>query len=117
MQNSGVRRLNSNTGMESVGNHALFSFLLSTMRKTFIFSVLAAIVAFTVGIQANKPSTTSYDTLLYKTELIKAYNAYNKATEELLDTLENQYDWVDGYDAYDYYEAKAGLDSLINLEK
>lgn len=89
------------------------------MKKTFIFSALAAIVAFTAGVQASKPSnlTNNYSTLLYKTELIKAYNAYNKATEELLDTLENQYDWTDGYDAYDYYESREKLDSLLRLEK
>ena len=45
--------------------------------------------------------------------LIEAYDAYNKATEELLDTLETQYNWVDAIDSYDYYESRAKLDSLL----
>ena len=44
--------------------------------------------------------------------LLSAYNSYNKATEDLLDTLDNQYDWVDAFDPQDYYESKAKLDSI-----
>lgn len=90
------------------------------MKKIFILSTLATIVVFAAGVHAGKPNNlqvANYNTLSYKIELIKAYRVYSKATEELLDTLEKQYNWVDGYDAYDYYEAKAKLDSLINLEK
>ena len=44
---------------------------------------------------------------------LEAYDAYNKATEELLDTLENQYNWVDAVDPYNYYNSRAKLDSLL----
>ena len=44
---------------------------------------------------------------------LEAYNAYNKATEELLNTLDNQYDWVDAFVPYDYYDSRAKLDSLL----
>lgn len=46
-------------------------------------------------------------------EYLEAYDAYNKATEELLDTLNNQYDWVDAFDPQEYYESREKLDSLI----
>ena len=90
------------------------------MKKSIILCSFAAIVAFVAGLKAGQPNdlqVANYHTLPYKVELIKAYKAYSQHTEALLDTLENQYDWVDGHDAYDYYEAKAELDSLINLEK
>lgn len=90
------------------------------MKKNTAFCSFAAIVAFAAGLKAGQPNdlqVANYNTLPYKIELIKAYREYYQRTEVLLDTLENQYDWVDGYDAYDYYEAKAKLDSLINLEK
>ena len=44
---------------------------------------------------------------------LEAYDAYSKATEELLDTLDNHYDWVDAIDPYDYYKSRAKLDSLL----
>ena len=86
------------------------------MKKTILLCPLAAVVAFVAGLKAGQPSdlqVTNYNTLKYKTELIKAYDAYNKATEELLDTLDSQYDWVDAFDPYDYYESRAKLDSLL----
>lgn len=45
--------------------------------------------------------------------LLSAYNSYNKATEDLLDTLNNEYDWVDAFDPQDYYESRAKLDSIL----
>ena len=86
------------------------------MKKTTLLCTLAAIVAFGAGFKAGQPNNlqvANYNTLKYKTELIKAYGAYNKATEELLDTLDNHYDWVDAFDPYDYYESRAKLDSLL----
>lgn len=50
-------------------------------------------------------------------EYLEAYDAYNKATEELLDTLNNQYDWVDAIDPCDYYDSRAKLDSLLEKSK
>ena len=44
--------------------------------------------------------------------LLSAYNSYNKATEDLLDTLDNEYDWVDAFDPQDYYELTSKLDSI-----
>nr|DAF36609.1 MAG TPA: hypothetical protein [Crassvirales sp.] len=86
------------------------------MKKTILLCSFAAIVAFVAGLKAGQPNdlqVANYSTLQHKTELIKAYDAYNKATEELLDTLDNQYDWVDAIDSYDYYESRAKLDSLL----
>lgn len=45
--------------------------------------------------------------------LLSAYNSYNKATEDLLDTLDNEYDWVDAFGPQDYYESRAKLDSIL----
>lgn len=45
--------------------------------------------------------------------LLSAYNSYNKATEDLLDTLDNEYDLVDAFDPQDYYESRAKLDSIL----
>ena len=45
--------------------------------------------------------------------LLNAYNSYNKATEDLLDSLNNEYNWVDAYDPQDYYESRAKLDSIL----
>ena len=86
------------------------------MRKSLVLCTLAAIVAFVAGLKAGQPNdlqVANYNTLQYKIELIKAYEVYNKATEELLDTLDNQYDWVDAFDPYGYYESRAKLDSLL----
>ena len=86
------------------------------MKKTILLCSLAAIVAFVAGLKSGQPNDlqiANYSTLQYKTKLIKAYDAYNKATEELLDTLDNHYDWVDAFDPYDYYESRAKLDSLL----
>ena len=86
------------------------------MKKTILLCSLAAIAAFVAGLKVGQPNdlqVANYNTLQYKTELIKAYDAYNKATEELLDTLDSQYDWVDAFDPYDYYESRAKLDSLF----
>ena len=86
------------------------------MRKSLVLCTLAAIVAFVAGLKAGQPNdlqVANYNTLQYKIELIKAYDAYNKATEELLDTLDNQYDWVDAFDPYEYYDSRAKLDSLL----
>lgn len=45
--------------------------------------------------------------------LLNAYDSYNKATEDLLDSLENQYNWVDAYDPQEYYTSRAKLDSIL----
>ena len=74
------------------------------MKKTILLCTFAAIVAFCAGFLVCQNTTN---------ELIDAYNAYNKAAEELLDTLDNHYDWVDAFDPYDYYESRAKLDSLL----
>ena len=86
------------------------------MKKTILLCSLAAIAAFVAGLKVGQPNdlqVANYNTLQYKTELIKAYDAYNKATEELLDTLDSQYDWVDAFDPYDYYDSRTKLDSLL----
>ena len=45
--------------------------------------------------------------------LLNAYDSYNKATEDLLDSLDNQYNWVDAFDPQDYYASRAKLDSIL----
>ena len=78
------------------------------MKKSIILCILFIMMGMIVGFVAGHSVATS--------ELVKyleAYDAYNKATEELLDTLNNQYDWVDAFDPYDYYESRAKLDSLL----
>lgn len=78
------------------------------MRKSLVLCTLAAIVAFCVGFLVCQNTTVRKNN-----ELIDAYDAYNKHTEELLDTLDAQYDWVDAFDPYDYYESRAKLDSIL----
>lgn len=45
--------------------------------------------------------------------LLNAYDSYNKATEDLLNSLNNEYNWVDAYDPQDYYDSRAKLDSIL----
>ena len=78
------------------------------MKKTFFLCSLATIVAFGAGFGVCQNTTVKQ-----QSKLIEAYDAYNKATEELLDTLDNQCDWVDAFDPYDYYDSRAKLDSLL----
>lgn len=47
-----------------------------------------------------------------KSETIRAYEAYYKHTEALLDSLDNRYNWVDALDPMGYYDTKAKLDTL-----
>ena len=78
------------------------------MKKILIICILSIILGMIVGFVAGHSVATS--------ELVKyleAYDAYNKATEELLDTLDNQYDWVDAFDPCNYYDSRAKLDSLL----
>lgn len=78
------------------------------MRKSLVLCTLAAIVAFCAGFMVCQNTTVKQ-----QSNLIEAYNAYNKHTEELLDTLEKYDNWVDRFDPYDYYESRAKLDSLL----
>ena len=78
------------------------------MKKIILLCSFAAIVAFVAGFMVCQNTTVRY-----QSNLIKAYDAYNKHTEELLDTLEKYDNWVDRFDPYEYYESKAKLDSLI----
>ena len=78
------------------------------MKKILIICILSIILGIIAGFVAGHSVATS--------ELVKyleAYDAYNKATEELLDTLDNQYDWVDAFDPCNYYDSRAKLDSLL----
>lgn len=78
------------------------------MRKSLVLCTLAAIVAFCAGFMVCQNTTVKQ-----QSNLIEAYDAYNKHTEELLDTLEKYDNWVDRFDPYYYYESRAKLDSLI----
>lgn len=82
------------------------------MKKTICLCSFAAIVAFVAGFMVCQNTTVKQ-----QSNLIKAYDAYNKHTEELLDTLELEYNWVDALDPYSYYESKAKLDSLLYTNK
>lgn len=78
------------------------------MKKTFFLCSLVAMVAFVAGFMVCQNTTVKQ-----QSKLIEAYDAYNKATEELLDTLNSEYDWVDAFDPQEYYESREKLDSLI----
>lgn len=78
------------------------------MKNTFTICILSIILGMIVGFVAGHSVATS-ESVKY----LEAYDAYNKATEELLDTLDNQYDWVDAFDPQEYYESREKLDSLI----
>ena len=81
------------------------------MKKTLIICILSIILGMIAGFVAGHSVATSK-----LVKYLEAYDAYNKATEELLDTLDNQYDWVDAFDPYDYYDSRAKLDSLLYKE-
>ena len=78
------------------------------MKKTLIIYILSIILGMIVGFVAGHSVATS-ESVKY----LEVYDAYNKATEELLDTLDSQYNWVDAIDSYDYYDSRAKLDSLL----
>ena len=78
------------------------------MKKTLIIYILSIILGIIAGFVAGHSVATS-ESVKY----LEAYDTYNKATEELLDTLDNQYDWVDAFDPCDYYDSRAKLDSLL----
>ena len=78
------------------------------MKKTLIICILSIILGMIAGFVAGHSVATS-ESVKY----LEAYDAYNKATEELLDTLENQYNWVDAIDPCDYYDSRSNLDSLL----
>ena len=81
------------------------------MKKTLTICILSIILGMIAGFVAGHSIATSESV-----EYLEAYGAYNKATEELLDTLDNQYDWVDTFFFYDYYDSRAKLDSLLYKE-
>lgn len=78
------------------------------MRKSLVLCTFAAIVAFCAGFMVCQNTTVKQ-----QSNLIEAYDAYNKHTEELLDTLNSEYDWVDAFDPQEYYESRTKLDSLL----
>lgn len=78
------------------------------MKKTLIIYILSIILGMIVGFVAGHSVATS-ESVKY----LEAYDAYNKATEELLDTLDSQYNWIDAFDPCDYYDSRAKLDSLL----
>lgn len=78
------------------------------MKKIIFLCSFATIVAFVAGFMVCQNTIVRH-----QSDLIEAYDAYNKHTEELLDTLEKYDNWVDRFDPYEYYESKAKLDSLI----
>ena len=78
------------------------------MKKNIILCMISMIIGVIAGfIVCHNTMDTEYNSLL------NAYDSYNKATEDLLDTLDNHYDWVDAFDPQEYYESRAKLDSLL----
>lgn len=78
------------------------------MKKVITICILSIILGMIVGFVVGHSTATSKSV-----KYLEAYDAYNKATEELLDTLENRYNWVDTFDPHNYYESRAELDSLL----
>ena len=81
------------------------------MKKIFLLCSLVAMVASEAGFMVCQNTTVKQ-----QSNLIEAYDAYNKHTEELLDTLNSEYDWVDAFDPQEYYESREKLDSLIEIK-
>ena len=78
------------------------------MKKNIILCIASIILGAIAGFVAGHSVATSESV-----EYLEAYDAYNKHTEELLDTLNSEYDWVDAFDPQEYYESRTKLDSLI----
>lgn len=74
------------------------------MKKNIILCMISMIIGVIAGF------VVCHNTM---NNLLNAYDSYNKATEDLLDTLDNQYDWVDAFDPQEYYDSRAKLDSLL----
>lgn len=78
------------------------------MKKTIIFCILSMIIGMVAGFMVCQNTNN-----IRVNNLLNAYDSYNKATEDLLDSLDNQYNWVDAYDPQEYYESRAKLDSIL----
>lgn len=78
------------------------------MKKTIILCILSMIIGMVAGFMVCQNTNNTR-----VNHLLSAYDSYNKATEDLLDTLDNEYNWVDAIDSYDYYESRAKLDSIL----
>lgn len=90
------------------------------MNNYHFICLFATIVAFVAGFKVGQPNDlhmANYNTLPYKIELIKAYNEYTIATEQLLESLDNKYNWKDTINPQEYYEVKDKLDKLANMEE
>lgn len=74
------------------------------MKKTIFFCILSMVIGIIAGFMVCQNTNNN---------LLNAYNSYNKATEDLLDSLNNEYNWVDAYDPQDYYDSRAKLDSIL----
>ncbi len=74
------------------------------MKKTIFFCILSMIIGIIAGFMVCQNTNNN---------LLSAYDSYNKATEDLLDSLDNEYNWVDAYDPQEYYESRAKLDSIL----
>lgn len=78
------------------------------MKKTIIFCILSMVIGMIAGFKVCQ--NTNYTRV---NNLLNAYDSYNKATEDLLDSLDNEYNWVDAYDPQEYYASRAKLDSIL----
>lgn len=74
------------------------------MKKTIIFCILSMVIGMIVGFMVCQNTNNN---------LLNAYDSYNKATEDLLDSLDNQYNWVDAFDPQEYYASREKLDSIL----
>ena len=78
------------------------------MNKTILLCIISMIIGMVAGFMVCQNTNNTR-----VNNLLSAYNSYNKATEDLLDTLDNEYDWVDAFDPQGYYESRAKLDSIL----
>lgn len=74
------------------------------MKKTIIFCILSMVIGMIAGFMVYQNTNNN---------LLNAYDSYNKATEDLLDSLDNEYNWADAYDPQEYYASRAKLDSIL----
>lgn len=78
------------------------------MKKTIIFCILSMVIGMIAGFMVCQNTNNTR-----VNHLLNAYDSYNKATEDLLDSLNNEYNWVDAFDPQDYYKSRAKLDSIL----
>lgn len=83
--------------------------------KTTLISLFAFVVGFFAGSRLTNAWLHEANSLKY--DLIKAYEEYYDASEEVLDTLDAKYGWVDCYDFKNYFDSRSRVDSIYATQQ